>query len=450
MRYDLPQVIEIELNSTCNLRCRMCHVSFMPDEPRPSLDADVIDRLDCLRGKYFIIGAGFEPMMNRDYSAIIRKLSSFDAQIETITNGTLLSEENVSALLDADVRLFQFSFDGMTEATYEHIRRRSQYASTLDAILRTRQRFSDRPTRFSINATMMKRNMAEVPLFVDFWDRAEFDRVNFIVMVVRHNEPELIRECLFPVRDEFYRLLDEAAEDVIRRNRRITIQNSWFRRSPIARRFPDNVDKELVFSDNPARRVVRNVRPDQLGAGPGMTFPCNSPWSFARILPNGDVQLCYQFTIGNLHQESFERIWYGDAAQSVRERVASTPVCESCDYFRFCLKGTAIDGEDVASYFAGELLDALPTVDFAAGVMAPTRAAPPILVETIGTFNIVRYAGRYFGAPHSLGPLDLTQQDPSAIPGMLVSNSLHDARRNVRKALGEDTGNVPGAETADD
>src|SRR5215469_15557636 len=119
----LPTQIEIEPTYSCNLRCRMCHVSFMPDEPRPTFDADIIDKLGALRGAYFIIGSGFEPMMNRGFASMMRKLTKLGAGVEMVTNGTLLSPENVSAIVDADTRHITFSFDGITAETYEHIRR---------------------------------------------------------------------------------------------------------------------------------------------------------------------------------------------------------------------------------------------------------------------------------------------------------------------------------------
>ena len=54
---------------------------------------------------------------------------------------------------------------------------------------------------------------------------------------------------------------------------------------------------------------------------------------------------------------------------------------------------------------------------------------PPILVESVESVNIVRYRGKYFCAPHALGPLDLQQLDPRTISGVLIANTLCDARR---------------------
>jgi radical SAM protein with 4Fe4S-binding SPASM domain len=176
----------------------------------------------------------------------------------------------------------------------------------------------------------------------------------------------------------------------------------------------------------------------QLGAGPGMSFPCRSPWSFARILPNGDVQLCYRFTVGNLHRDPFDAIWYGEAAQAVRDRVVrDLPLCRSCDYYRFCLSSEAIDYEDVENYFAAQLLPGLDTVDFVHGTMALDRPDPPVLIETVGSVNIVRYRGRYICAPHALGPIDLQEVEPGTVPGLLVTGSLHEARRLARAAPAE-------------
>ena len=60
--------------------------------------------------------------------------------------------------------------------------------------------------------------------------------------------------------------------------------------------------------------------------------------------------------------------------------------------------------------------------------------APPRLVETVGAFNIVNYNGSYFGVPHCLGPMDLAQQDLSTLPGLIMADSLHNARRMIRAA----------------
>jgi hypothetical protein len=59
------------------------------------------------------------------------------------------------------------------------------------------------------------------------------------------------------------------------------------------------------------------------------------------------------------------------------------------------------------------------------------QADPPRLIETVGAFNIVKFNGSYLGVPHSLGPMDLAEQDLSTLPGLILGDSLQLVRRMV-------------------
>ena len=135
--------------------------------------------------------------------------------------------------------------------------------------------------------------MGEIQQMVDLWDRADFDLPHFISMVVRENEPKLIRESLYPIRQLYYTLLKQAAEDVIKRCRKI----SPFRREPLPRGLyyvgqsgiQDCSATSAGISD---RSLAWNDGAVQVAM------------DFARIFPDGGVQLCYKFTVGNLHEEA--------------------------------------------------------------------------------------------------------------------------------------------------
>lgn len=379
--FALPDVIEIEPTMSCNIRCRMCHVSFMPVEQRPILGTSLIDKLSALRGAHFIIGSGFEPTMNPGLADMLARLACIGAGVELVTNATIVSDKLLGALLDCDVRLITVSFDGIRKETYEYIRRGADFEATLRNIRRVRRAFAGRDTLFAVNTTMMRCNLPEIPEIVDFWDREDFDLVRFISMVVREKEPELVRESLYPVRHEYYRLLEEAAGDVMTRPRRIGLGSKQLAWTDVPRRYPDCFRQSSLVSTHPAARRIPYFRQDpQVGQRPGMWFGCKSPWTFAKILNTGDVQLCYQYTIGNLHQASFEEIWNGPAAQRVREQVAEDRrICPACDYFRFCLS-QEVNSEELKNYFAGPLLDELGRVNFETGQFeAETAGNPPQL-----------------------------------------------------------------------
>lgn len=49
---------------------------------------------------------------------------------------------------------------------------------------------------------------------------------------------------------------------------------------------------------------------------------------------------------------------------------------------------------------------------------------PPRLVRSVGRTNVVSYAGRLYGVPKSLGPVDLGQEDVDGRPGVVVAPDL--------------------------
>jgi radical SAM protein with 4Fe4S-binding SPASM domain len=355
----LPKLIEIEPTETCNLRCRMCHVSYMSVDSRPVFPAELVDKLDGLAGTEILIGSGFEPTMNKGFARIVRSLTRIGMRIELLTNGTLLEGDIVDALAEAHVRLMVVSFDGARKATYEYIRRRARYEDTLARIKATKSRMAA-STLWALNCTVTRPNINEVAETVALWDGVGFDRVRFIAGVVRH--PDMQAENIYPVRDRYHANLDAAAEELIASRRRISIASAYFESSPLKKKYPERFHGAVVNSGHPGERGVAELRSVyQLGAGPGMTWPCQSPWTFARIGSNGEVRLCIHFGIGNLRDRSFKDIWFGPEATEVRERVArEAAICPSCDHYRMCLRGGSIEVDKAESYVSRPRLDPFP------------------------------------------------------------------------------------------
>ena len=80
--------------------------------------------------------------MNKGFAQIVRTLTRIGLRIELITNGTLLDDDTIAALADADVRLLVISFDGARRETYEHIRRRASYDHTLERVRLLKRRMA--------------------------------------------------------------------------------------------------------------------------------------------------------------------------------------------------------------------------------------------------------------------------------------------------------------------
>ena len=404
----LPKMIEIDPVETCNLRCRMCHVSFMPSEKHPVFDVNLVPKLKALEGAFASIGSGFEPLLYNDFDRLMGGLADLGVRMQLITNGTLLNKSKLQRLLECDMDIINFSFDGIRKETFEHIRRGADHADTVRNILDTRAGFVGRQTAFLINTTTMRSNLDESIEILDFWDGHDFDVVRFLPMVVRYPDQELIRESLYPAREDMKRVFDSAAVHLIENNLKTVMLLPYLYTSQVRERFPENYDGLYVCSNNSAKRKILSLRERfQLGDHPLMRFyDCRAAFTTATILANGDIQLCYKYSIGNLHKDSFEDIWFGEEANRVRQLIVGEPVdCAACDCFKFGIAFHKLDADCVENYFTAELSPYVNDIDFMTGVIhAKVTPKPPRLVLSEGAYNIMAYSDKYVGVPHSLGP----------------------------------------------
>lgn len=437
----LPKMIEIDPVETCNLRCRMCHVSFMPSEKHPVFDVNLVPKLKALEGAFASIGSGFEPLLYNDFDRLMGGLADLGVRMQLITNGTLLNRKKLQILLDCNMDIINFSFDGIRKETFEHIRRGADHADTLKNILNARAAFAGRETAFLINTTTMRSNLGESIEILDFWDRHDFDVVRFLPMVVRYPDQELIRESLYSVREDMKSVFDRAAVHLIENNLKAVMLLPYLYASQVRERFPENYSGLYVCSSNSAKRKVLSLRERfQLGEHPLMRFyDCRAAFTTATVLANGDIQLCYKYSIGNLHKNSFEDIWFGEEANRVRQQIIGEPTdCAACDCFKFGIAFHKLDADRVENYFTGELGFYVNDVDFETGLIgAKITPKPPRLVLSEGDYNIVAYSDKYFGIPHSLGPLEVDKADFSTMPNVIVEGRFGSALARVRKAASE-------------
>lgn len=366
-----PDMIEIEPTLGCNLRCVMCHVSYMKAKTQV-LNLDALRSFDFVRGKHIAIGSAFEPSIHPEFNRLIDILNTNQNSLTLITNGTRLDRLDVPALYEADFSQVMFSFDGIRKGTYEKIRRNSHFDKTVDNITVFRESFASHHARFSVNSTIMQSNIDETWETIDFWDKHNFDMLRLIFMVIRDTNKELIRESLWPIRDHAFDVLDRAAERLIQEKRRIAVRCPWFLRSPVRAASPQHFNKDIVTSGHPGTRDVPTQRQDfQKGAAFGMRFPCKSPFTFARILWDGTVELCNRFPIGNLNTGTFEDIWYGEPANAVRNTVkARMDICISCDYFKYCIQSQDLDVTRKDYYVHEALQPRLNQINFETGEIA--------------------------------------------------------------------------------
>lgn len=134
---DVLKKLYIEPTSKCNLSCSMCFRNTWLDESfddmAPDVFNSVMDTMPDTVETVFFGGMG-EPLFHKDIVAMVRCAASKNCRVELLTNGTLLTRELSSALLDAGLKKLWVSVDSFEPEGYEKIRQNSNFALVKDNI----------------------------------------------------------------------------------------------------------------------------------------------------------------------------------------------------------------------------------------------------------------------------------------------------------------------------
>jgi len=106
----------IEPTTKCNLNCKMCFRNTWFDEPICDLSLEdyrrVLQTMPKTVETIFFGGMG-EPLFHRDILEMIRLASETGAEVELLTNGTLLTQTMIQGLLDAGLDKLWISIDDL-------------------------------------------------------------------------------------------------------------------------------------------------------------------------------------------------------------------------------------------------------------------------------------------------------------------------------------------------
>ena len=166
----VPHVVAWNLTRRCNLECAHCYISAGPRESATvELDTaaclGIVDQLLAVNPAPMLILSGGEPLLREDLSEIARHASAQGATVVVGTNGTLLTDERITALQAAGVRGVAVSVDSLRPSYHDNFRHgRGALADTQEALARLRAQRLD----FIIQTTVTKGNRAELRALVEW------------------------------------------------------------------------------------------------------------------------------------------------------------------------------------------------------------------------------------------------------------------------------------------
>lgn len=130
-------IVQFSISASCNLNCRYCYATDRKEYGQKRMHLSdyirVVDDISAHFDDVFFTITGGEPLLNTDCFKIAEYIKSKGSYVDLLTNGTLITENNVTLLKEFFDRV-TISIDGSTKERHEFFRGSKTYERTQKAI----------------------------------------------------------------------------------------------------------------------------------------------------------------------------------------------------------------------------------------------------------------------------------------------------------------------------
>lgn len=199
----LPSTIGISVNETCNVRCIFCYSTIRSDA---KIDWSHLKGLSSIFPYVNeVILSGEEVILHPDIKEMFEAFIRQGIFVNFFTNGKALTPDVMEWLVDQGVGHISCSFHGATKETYNSIVRGADFETTVEQFHHLKRYRLKREKacgrRFGPGITfhyvMLRRNVEELPRFLEIASKVMADRVIAKYMMVYENLKHLSNESLY-------------------------------------------------------------------------------------------------------------------------------------------------------------------------------------------------------------------------------------------------------------
>src|SRR5205085_4869665 len=316
-----PVCLYLEVTNRCNLLCTTCPRTYEELEPPADVSWDlftsIVDQLpDLVRAVLHGVG---EPMLVANLPRMVRYLKERGVYVLFNTNGTVLSERNGRALIDAGLDELRVSLDASNRESFKAIRGRDYFGRILHNVrafreLQEREGYT-RP-QVSIWLTGLKETVEQLPAFVKVAAELGVKEV-YLQRLVFFAESAIGKAR--PDQALFERLTQEEA--------------AYLKQA-------EDLARSLGVTFNASGAATEPGLSLQ-GSGDGSPWTlCRRPWALMYFTANGRALPCCiapfsqhgydNYTLGQAGQQSLQDIWNGPASQDFRAALLSDQPPKCC------------------------------------------------------------------------------------------------------------------------
>jgi MoaA/NifB/PqqE/SkfB family radical SAM enzyme len=341
-----PQLLAIGTTHVCNVKppCVQCPKHAEPrlgyiNNNAYHISKDYIKRLQPFARRSVLIslhGVG-EPLTCPYLFESLKYVEHNDTAKCLSTNGLLITESTVEKLLSNRINNISFSLDAATAETYKKIRHHNfeKVINNIKDLVNARDARELKVPVISINMTLMRENVKEVPEFIRLAKQLDANvhlfhlikgpsyKFDWFDYDFQHCDNDPQAHDLYV--EEGYRIADELGVEIIFIGKRNLLKEDS---EVFAIRIPST---DELNSPHPETEVFyRPIKVDK------KRFWCDFPWNQLFVATNGNVHNCcwQENPLGNLKTSSIWEIWNGKDIKEIRKSTAEGiphPLCNHKD-----------------------------------------------------------------------------------------------------------------------
>ncbi len=316
-----PVCLYLEVTNRCNLLCTTCPRTYEELEPPADMDWDlftsIVDQVPDL-ARAVLHGVG-EPMLVANLPRMVKYLKDRRVYVLFNTNGTVLSERNGRALIEAGLDELRVSLDASNRESFKAIRGRDYFGrilSNVRAFRELQEREGHAKPQVSVWLTGLKETVEQLPAFVK------------VAAEIGVKEVYLQRLVFF---DE--QAIGKARPDQALFERLAAGEAACLRQAEELAR-----SLGITFSASGAAS-----EPGQSLKSSGCGSPwslCRRPWSLMYFTANGRALPCCiapfsqhgydNYTLGHAARQSLQDIWNGPSYRDFRAALLSDKPPKCC------------------------------------------------------------------------------------------------------------------------
>lgn len=293
-----PFNLTISVTNRCNSRCKTCNIWKEKQEEGLSLMEWRKILKSIGKSPLWITISGGEPFLRKDLVSIVRMISKYNGPyiINIATNGILTNK------IESDIKKILSFYNGnlIVNISVDGINTKHDFirgVKCFNDILKTYKRLRALENlTVGIHTVISKYNVKDIPKIYSFFEKLN---PSSYICEIAENRKELknINMDIAPSDSEYFKAIDFLLD----KNKKI-----------------EGISKITQLLRKRYYKLTKDILKEKKAI-----LPCYAGMASAHINFNGDLWACCVKceTFGNLRKNSFKELWFGERANSIRDKI---------------------------------------------------------------------------------------------------------------------------------